>query len=244
LPGRGKCKKDEKLEYDMYLMDLEQDGLHVQLSRGIPKGCMMLIEGENGSGKSALCQRLAYSFLKHGHTVTYISTELTTKGFLDQMNSLGYPSLDFLLERRLLFVPVYPLIGRIIERKDFSKRLIENKALYENDIVIVDTFSSLVKDDINTKNDLEIISFFKKLAGKSKSFIVTIDPTELKDDLKMPFRASSDIYISLKTRQIGGNIEHSVYVNRFAGSKSHVGDMLGFRIEAGVGFIVDITTVA
>ena len=229
---------------DLYLLDLEQDGLHVQLARGIPKGCLALIEGENGSGKSAISQRLAFAFLKHGFTVTYVSTELTTKGFIDQMDSLGYPILDFMLERRLLFIPVFPLIGRILPRQDFTTRLVKSRNLYDNEIIIIDTFSSLVKEDINHQHDLETISFFKKLCGKSKSFIVTVDPNELKDDIKTLYRSASDVYLSLKTRAIGGSIEHSINVNRFAGAKSHVGDMMGFRIEAGVGLIVDITTVA
>jgi len=229
---------------EMYMLDLEQDGLHVQLSHGIPKGTLMLIEGENGAGKSALAQRLAYSFMKHNYTVTYISTELTTKGFIDQMSSLGYPVLEHLLDRQILFIPAYPLIGKIRQRQDFTNRLMTARSLYENEIVIIDTFSSLVKDDINHKNDLETISFFKKLCGKSKTFIITVDPTDLRDDVKAPFRAASDVYLSLRTRLSGGNIEHTVQVNRFAGGKSHVGDTLGFRIEAGVGFIVDITTVA
>lgn len=229
---------------EMYLLDLEQDGLHVQLSHGIPRGTITLIEGENGAGKSAMSQRLAYSFLKHGYSVTFISTELTTKGFLDQMGSLGYPVLEYILSRQLLYIPAFPLIGKILPRQDFTKRLTTSRALYENDVVFIDTFSSLVKEDINHKNDLQTISFFKKLCGKSKSFVITMDPNDLRDEVKAPFRAASDIYLSMRSRLVGGNIEHSIYVNRFAGAVTHVGDTLGYRIEPGVGFIVDITTVA
>jgi flagellar protein FlaH len=232
------------LTHDIYLLDLEQDGLHVQLSRGIPRGSLNLIEGENGSGKSALVQRLAYSFLQHNYTVTYISSELTTKGFIDQMNSLGYPLLEYILARRMLFIPVYPLIGKILPREDFAKKLLGERALYDNEIIIIDTFSSLVREDIDPRSAHGVISFFKKLCGKSKSFIITIDPTEMKDDVRAPFRAASDVYLTLKTRLTGGNIEHTINVNRFIGAKGHIGDTIGFRLEAGVGFIVDITTIA
>ncbi len=45
-----------------------------------------------------------------------MSTELTTKGFIDQMKSLDYPIVKHLLSGDLLFVPVYPLIGKAIPR--------------------------------------------------------------------------------------------------------------------------------
>jgi flagellar protein FlaH len=229
---------------DVFLIELEQDGLHNQLAKGLPKGAIVLIVGEHGSGKSAVSLRFIYSFLRHNYTVTLISTELTTKGFIDQMSSLGYPILDYLLEKRILFIPVFPLIGKILPRHDFLTRLLAQKALYDTDIIVVDTFSALVKEEINTEKAYMAIAFFKKLAGKSKTLILTVDPTELSGRLLMPFQSVADVYLTLKTRPVGGTIEHIMYVNRFGGASGQVGRTIGFRVEAGAGFIVDITAVA
>lgn len=229
---------------EVYQFDLEQDGLHRHLAGGLPKGSTTLIEGEDGSGKSVVVQRLAYGFLSHDYSVTYISTELTTKGFIDQMDSLNYPILDFLLNEKLLFIPVFPLIGRLKSRQDFLKRFLQARELFENDIIIIDTFSALVQQEICNDNALKVISFFKKLAGKSKSILISFDPKDLEDCTSAPFRSISDIYLNLKLGIDEGNLTHTMYVNRFGNAVGRVGNTIGFRIEPGAGFIVDITTVA
>ena len=71
--------------------DFERDGLHRHLGGGLPKGVLMVVSGSVGSGKSAIIERLIYGFLLHHHSINVISTELTTKGFLNQMESLDYP---------------------------------------------------------------------------------------------------------------------------------------------------------
>lgn len=229
---------------EIYQFDLERDGLHRHLAGGIPKGSTVLIEGDYGSGKSVICQRLVYGFLSHDYSVTYISTELTTKGFIDQMDSLNYPILEFLLNEKLLFIPVFPLIGRLKSRKDFLKRFLSARELFENDIIVVDTFSSLVKEEISSESALKVISFFKKLAGKSKMILISIDPNDFVESIASPFRSISDIYIKLKLGLEEGSLTHTMYINRFCSAIGRVGNTIGFRIEPGAGFIVDITTVA
>jgi len=77
-------------------IEIESDELHRKIGVGIPKGALMLIEGEDGSGKSIVCQRLLYGFLKNGHTVTYICSEMTMKDFISQMKSIEYRIHEFI----------------------------------------------------------------------------------------------------------------------------------------------------
>ncbi|CAG0961568.1 partial DNA repair protein RadA, partial [Flavobacteriales bacterium] len=62
-----------------YNFVLDRDELNQMLGGGFPKGSLIMIDGPSGSGKSALCQRFAYGLLDNKNTVTYISTQLTTK---------------------------------------------------------------------------------------------------------------------------------------------------------------------
>ena len=94
----------------LYGFELERDGLNRSLGEGFPKGIIGLTMGEYGSGKSAIMQRLCYGFLQNGVTVTYVSTELTTKGFIDQMKSLEYPSTC--CRRTFCSFPSTPSSGR------------------------------------------------------------------------------------------------------------------------------------
>jgi flagellar protein FlaH len=225
-------------------MDIERDSLHRQLGGGIPKGTTMLISGKFGSGKSAVSQRLTYGMLRHGHTVTYITTELTTKGFLDQMDSLDYPVSADLKEGGLVVIPVFPLIGQPISREDFLGRLINSPQLYETDAVVIDAFSSLVRSDINEERALQALSFFKKLSGRSKNIICSIDPDELGPEVLTPFKMVSDSLLELESTVVEGSVERVMYVKRYTKAAGKVSDAIGFRIEAGAGFLVDITLVA
>jgi flagellar protein FlaH len=229
---------------ELYKIELERDGLHRNLGGGFPKGAIVVMMGKYGAGKSAVSQRLLYGFLKNGHSATIVSTEFTTKAFLDQMKSLDYNVVNYLLNRELMFIPVYPLIGRAISREDFLGRLMNSKQLYERDIIFVDTFSSLVKNDIDEERALQCLAFFKKLAGMNKTLILTVEEGELPDSIMAPFKSDADIFLTLQTRIIEGTTSRSIFVNRYVQSVSPIVEVTGFRIEPKVGFIIDITTVA
>jgi archaeal flagellar protein FlaH len=229
---------------DLYKFEIDRDGLHRQLGAGIPKGSIMLLEGKYGAGKSAILQRLTYGFLKNGVTVTYISTELTTPGFIEQMRSLDYPITPYLLNRDLLYIPVFPLIGDAVPRREFLDKLMDTKDLYEREVTIIDSFSSLVKMDLRGQRAIQVLAFFKKLAALSRTIILTVDPVDLDERTLSPLRSDSDIYMSITMAQLEGSTVRALNVNRFGGSTEPVGDAIGFRIEPKIGFIIDITTVA
>lgn len=224
--------------------DFERDGLHRHLGGGIPKGVLMVVSGSVGSGKSAILQRLLYGFLLHHNTINVISTEQTTKSFLNQMDSLDYPVKKHLMDGSLKFIPVFPLIGYSKKRADFLSRLKSTPGLYEADVIAVDTFSALVRNDIDEGKALDTISFFKKIIGKNRTVILGIDPQEMPEQIMGPFRSVADILLELKTEVVEGNMEHIMYVTRYTHAQGPVSTAVGFRIEPRAGFIVDITTVA
>ncbi len=229
---------------ELYKFEIDRDGLHRQLGAGIPKGSILLLEGKYGAGKSAILQRLTYGFLKNGVTVTYISTELTAKGFIEQMRSLDYPITPYMLNKDLLYIPVFPLIGEAMPRYQFLDKLMDTKELYEREVTVIDSFSSLCKADLRGQRAIQVLAFFKKLSGLNRTIMFSVDPVDLDDKTLAPLRADSDIYMSITMGSIEGSTVRALNVNRFGSSSEPVGDAIGFRIEPKIGFIIDITTVA
>jgi flagellar protein FlaH len=229
---------------DLYRFELARDGLNRSLGEGFPKGIIGLTMGEYGSGKSAIMQRLCYGFLQNGVTVTYVSTELTTKGFIDQMKSLEYPVVKYLLASDLLFIPVYPLIGQAVPRDEFLNKLMEAKQLYDRDVLIIDTFSSLTKKDLRGSRSLQVLAFFKKLTALNKTILLTMDEDEIPEHVLSPFQSDSEVYITIKKAVFEGATTRTMNVHRFGKTIEPVTDAIGFRIEPKIGFIIDITTVA
>ncbi|MDD5474577.1 MAG: ATPase domain-containing protein [Candidatus Methanoperedens sp.] len=224
--------------------DLQRDELCKKLGGGFPSGSIVMIDGGNGSGRSVLCQRLAYGLMENGSTVSYISTSLTTKGFINQMYSLDYRIAPFLLKKKLLYIPVLSLINPNPSRLDFIERLRNAKVLFENDVIVIDTVSALIKHSVNVEKSLELVSFFKRLTGIKKTIILVVDPSEFEKHILTEFTSASDVHLSLKISTLGSSIKRTIIVNRFTGAASHVESMIGFRVESNVGLVVEIASVA
>ncbi len=123
---------------DLFSLGLEdRDRLNAELGGGIPPGSILLIEGDYGAGKSAMSQRLTYGFCETGTTVTYLSTELTVGGFIDQMSSLSYDVEDHLLHEQLLFLHADLDSGGAIsdggdgDRRELLNRLMDAEVMWE-----------------------------------------------------------------------------------------------------------------
>lgn len=228
----------------MNRFDIPRDDLNDKLGGGFPAGSLVVIEGGSGSGKSSITQRLSYGLNENDISVTFVSTQMTTKGFINQMYSMDYPIAPFLLNGLLLYIPVIPLVQAAKSRFDFIERLMAAEELFEKNVIIIDTLSSLIKYSVNTEKSLDLISFFKKLNGMGKVIILTIEPNQLGEDIASMFRSSCDVYITLKSKPLGGEVKRTILVNKFTGAKGPVGQMVGFRVEPKVGLVVEIASVS
>ncbi len=201
----------------------------------------MLIAGENGGGKSALCQRLCYSFLLHGSGVTYVSTEMATKGFSDQMKSLDYSIDEYLLDKNLVYIPVFPMIRGHLPGH-YLGRLLREPRIFEKDVTIIDSMSTMLRTE-NEESLFTAIRYLKDVASRNKLVILTADPADIDGSMLQVLRSSSDIYTEMVVDMSEGGIENLMYIRRFLMAKNRVGQITGFRIEPGVGLILDITKV-
>jgi len=227
-----------------YNFVLDRDELNQMLGGGFPKGSLIMLDGPSGSGKSALCQRFAYGLLDNKTTVTYVSTQLTTKNFIRQMNSLEYPIGIRLLKGELLYIPVFPLLKESKPRIDFIKRLMSAEVLFEKNVIIIDTLSALIRYGTDAEKSLELISFLKKLTGMQKTIIITMDCTEMPQNVVNEFKDASEILITLKMRQMGSEILRTMMINKYSRPEIQVGAMIGFKVEAKSGVMINISGVS
>jgi len=238
-----------------------RDRLNEELGGGIPSGSIVLLEGEYGAGKSVMAQRLSAGFCETGLTVTYLSTELTVRGFIDQMTSLGYDVVDDLLDERLLFLYAsldsgHSLSGddRPRERKRLMERLMAARTMWTADVVIVDTFDAILRNDprfeaLVRQNDerqaaLEIISFFREVVSDGRNVVLTVDPSTVDDDIIGPFRSIADVFIELQMITVGNEVRRQLAVKRFAGMGEQVGDIIGYSVRTDTGIVIESRSVA
>ena len=182
---------------DIYNFQLPGDELSAKLGKGIPKGSIVVIEGEEGSGRSVLCQRFLFGMLTNGHTGTYISTEMTLKDFIDQMYSLNYKIEKQLISGSLQYFPVYPLIGNTIARTNFLDKLISSSHLYSKDLLFIDSLTTLARDGLDNNSCIRLIAFLKKQTKDDKTIVLTIEEGNKSVE---QLRLAADIYICLKMK--------------------------------------------
>lgn len=239
----------------VYRITLERDELGDRLGGGLPKGALVIIEGEYGTGKSIIVERFLYGLLKNGARATFVSTELTTLHFIEQMHSLEYGVEEYIFSRSLMFLPVYPVLGFRGKKMDLMDRLLNARKMYETDVVCIDAFSQLVKDwtrslppEVAERTKVERIEdalyLFKLLNAKGKTVILTLQPGDIPDDIASALKSAADVYLSTKVDVVGGIVSRSVFVRRFERAEKNVADIIPFRVEPKTGLIVEIKSVS
>lgn len=224
---------------DLYLFSTPDDELGPRLGHGIPKGSLVLIEGPEGSGKSMMSQRLAYGMLRNGHTVTMVSTELSTKDFVDQMFSMNYNIARYMITGRLAYHPVYSLIGPMKDRSSYLETLLGTGSLYGREVTVIDSLSTLVgggEEDVG-----RLLQHFKKVVLTDKTLILTAEPGDRRFDI---LRGACDVLLDLEVRKSMGGVRQMVRVQRFLRSRYKVNKLIEYRVEPGSGLVVDITQVS
>jgi flagellar protein FlaH len=207
-----------------------------------------------------MSQRFTYGLCEEGHRVTMLSTELTVGSFLDQMHSLDYDMVEHMLDENVLFL--HADIGDTDtfsdsdsgDRKELLKRLMDAEVMWDSDVIIVDTFDAILRNDpkfeaLVRKNEerqaaLEIISFFRDVISQGKVIVLTVDPSTLDEDAIGPFRSIADIFLELEMIEVGNDVRRQIAVKRFAGMGEQVGDTIGFSVRSGTGIVIESRSVA
>lgn len=235
---------------------IKQDDLCTRLGGGLPKGALVVMVGPVGAGKSVLCQRFTQGLLKNGARVAYVSTELTTRSMLDQMESLGYnEAWGAIPSEKYVFVPTHPTIGERSPRGDRLRRLLKAKKLYELDVIVFDTFSKLLGDHMHDHTHgkeagakpLDVVEavlhLFKRLTGLGKTIVLTFDPDEAPAASYEPFVTEADVYLRIEKERVGGATSRRIVVERMSRATQRYNETIGFRVEPRVGIVIEIRAV-
>ena len=224
-----------------YSIDIERDELDTNFGGGLPKNSLILIEGPDGAGKSLLCQRFIHSLLKNGESVTYISSELNTLDFINQMESLNYSIQQGFLDQTILFISMVPFLGKVKFENNFLEKIINSKKIFENDIIIFDTLSFLmVKPGAPKEEYYDIINFFRKLNNLNKTVIFTVDPGNLDEIFLNMLRNVVDLLVEVQLKLFAGDMIRSINIKRFKRPRGVYKPAIPFRVEPKEGLIIEI----
>lgn len=228
---------------DGYEFTLEQDSLANAMGARLPNRSLWMIQGEVGSGKSLVSQRLIFGLLENGSKVLVVTTELTTRGWIEQMESIGYPVTDYIASGMLLVFSRFGVIAEAKQGVDLFD-VLESGAIEKSDVVVVDSASSLIPEGIESSQHLETLQKLRKVCSESRSLLLTVDPSEMDNKLLHKLRASCEVLLDMNAGFVGGEIKRTIVVTRFLRAAGPVQSSVGWRVEPYMGFIVDITAVS
>ncbi len=228
---------------DGFPYDLETDSLADSMGLRLPNRSLYVLQGAVGGGKSLISQRLVYGLVENGVKVLVITTELTTRGWIEQMESIGYGVTDAVREGKLL---VFSRFGTIAEAKPEVKleQLLDSEAIELADVVVIDSASSIMPSDLDDVSRFNLMQRLRQISSKGRSLMLCVDPEEMDEKLMHSMRSSAEIVLDLTTNMIGGEIKRNIVVTRFLRAAGPVQTSIGWRVEPSMGFIVDITAVS
>ncbi len=228
---------------DGYEFTLEQDSLSNAMGARLPNRSLWMIQGEVGSGKSLISQRLIYGLLENGSKVLVVTTELTTRGWIEQMESIGYPVTDFIASGKLMVFSRFGVIAEAKEGVDLFD-VLESGAIEKSDVVVVDSASALMPEGLESSQHLATLQKLRKVCSESRSLLLTIDPSEMDGKLLHKLRSTCEVLLDMNAGFVGGEIKRTIVVTRFLRAAGPVQASVGWRVEPYMGFIVDITAVS
>jgi len=222
---------------------LEQDSLANSMGLKIPNRGLMLIQGSVGGGKSLISQRMIFGLLENECKVLVITTELTTRGWVEQMESVGYYVTEHIASGRCIVFSRYGIIAEAVPGAGLNE-ILDSPAWLEADVIVLDTGSSLMPKGLDEDGRIQLMQRLRKKVASGRTLIMTADPIEMDDQLLHAFRSSSEVVIDLANQLIGGEMKRNLLITRFLRAAGPVQSSVGWRVEPGMGFIVDITAVS
>ena len=215
----------------------------VALGGGIKEGSFMLLEGDAKTGKSVLCQHIAYGVLSTKRSpVAYYSSEYHADGLAEQMGSMSLDTSHDLATDRLKVFKIYS--KSVIREPQKSLRLIINhigglSPLYK--LIIIDS-PSIYLTKVNPMVKVDFLQSCKELCGKDRTIVLVVDSSVFEKKTLLRAYAMSDYYLKLRsndaildTGQIDTRIIKILEVTKISGAERWGGEGMKFEIKPGIG---------
>ena len=180
---------------------VETDSLADSMGLRLPNRSLYLLQGGVGAGKSFIAQRLIHGMVQNGVKVLVITTELTTRGWIEQMESIGYGMTDAIREGRVMVLSRYGTVADA--RTDVTLQdVLSSPAIPAADVIVLDSASSLMPEENEQSRPICSDSTIPKIASDGRSFMLCADPEEMDHTLLHSLRASAEVVLDLENAMI------------------------------------------
>ena len=226
---------------DNFDFSVIQDSLGQSLGTAIPNRALVIVSGGIGSGKSIIGQRMSFGMTANDIKVSLVTTELTTRGWLEQVASIGYFMEKKIDDGDFHLMSSFGVIAEQVEDPVDLLELLESPALKEAEVVIIDRASQMIPAEIEGP---VLLSILRQYTAQGRTLFLMIDPEEMDSKLLRELQNSAEVVLDMMTSVVGGQLVRTLCVTRFLRAAGPVTERIGWKVMPEMGFIVDITAVA
>jgi len=213
------------------------DLLDHELSGGLSRRSLTLIEGTSGVGKSVLCHHLAYRCLLNNQTVLYISSAENEASLAARMSSIGlglsqHPGQGQLQTRCFKDLdldndsdPTLAVLSQMVR-----------EAPRDCHAIIID---SVTNDSIYGQEPamLHLLEQCKGQCNQGQTFCVVTHSAVLEQRLWLQLNPLLDTHIRLSLKPMGRNLVKTLEVLKHNNAEVHTGHRIAFNVQPGVGIV-------
>jgi len=225
---------------DNFDFSVIQDSLGQSLGTAIPNRALVIVSGGIGSGKSIIGQRMSFGMTANDIKVSLVTTELTTRGWLEQVASIGYFMEKRIDDGDFHLMSSFGVIAEQAEDPVDLLELLESPALKEAEVVIIDRASQMIP----AIEGPVLLSMLRQYTAQGRTLFLMIDPEEMDSKLLRELKNSAEVVLDMMTSVVGGQLVRTLCVTRFLRAAGPVTERIGWKVMPEMGFIVDITAVA
>ena len=230
---RAEDGQEDRIRTADRLKTLEQ-----KMGGGLPVGSLNLAVGAAGSGKSVLCEHLAYGALVGGFEVAYFTSEHTPDSLTTQMASIGLDTVTFLGDGSLQIFPVPdPVEGGDSAPMLGQRSLAIEQLSQDSQFIVVDSITDLA----GSCSEQNVIAFFsagRRLTNQRKTVMMSIHNYVFSSDMFSRLRNLCDGYFTLNSEQVMGRPMRTLEINKINTTELITENLVSFVVEPEIGMRV------
>ena len=213
------------------------------LGGGIKEQSLIMIEGEDKSGKSVLTQHIAYGVLNSkGSAVAYYSTEYEAEGLIAQMNSMSLETDHELATDRFRIYKIGP--ATVLQNAEKSLKLI-----VEHISTLPQRFKLAIMDSpspfllrLSPLLKIDFLQSCKELCEQDRTIILVLNTHVFETKTLRRVYAMSDYYLKLKSKdamlepgQVDTRVIKLLEVTKLGGAERWGQQGIKFEIKPRIG---------
>ena len=230
---RAADEREDRIRTADRLTTLEQ-----KMGGGLPVGSLNLSVGAPGSGKSVLCEHLAYGALVGGFEVAYFTSEHTPDSLTTQMASIGLDTAIFLADGSFQIYPVPdPIEGEDSAPMLGQLSLAIEQLAQDSQFIVVDSITDLA----GSCTEQNVIAFFsagRRLTNQGKTVMMSIHNYVFGSDMFSRLRNLCDGYFTLNSERIMGRPMRTLEINKINTTELVTDNLVSFVVEPETGMRV------